>query len=82
MRETQTLLDEQWRGSSYYCLIMVKGNGTRFVIYKRDPLAEDDRSHRMTTEFTLSEIMPHWEKLLPDKDDTPKDLGRRRRDDI
>ena len=69
MREKRTLLDEQWRGSSHYCLLMIKGNGTRFVICKQDPFAEDDRSHRITTEFTLREIIPYWEKLFPESDD-------------
>ena len=68
MKEKQTLLDDLWCGNAHYCLLMIKGNGIRFVITKQDVLADDDRSHRMATECTLMAAMKHWEKLLPQDD--------------
>lgn len=68
MRIIETQLADLWRGSSHYRLLLRKGDNTRFVITKQDVLAEDDRTHRLTTEFTLMAIMQHWEKLYPDDD--------------
>lgn len=73
MKVTETQLADLWRGSSHYRLLLLKGDRIRFVITKQDPLANDDRTHRITTERTLMEVMPHWEKLYPD-DDEPIEL--------
>ena len=60
-------LGELWRGSSVYRLLHLKGERSRFVITKEDPLAADDRAHRIATELTLIAAMVHWEKLYPDR---------------
>lgn len=66
MKVTEIQLADLWRGSSHYRLLFLKGERTRFVITKQDIMADDDRTHRITTEFTLMAVMQHWEKLYPD----------------
>ena len=69
MKVTEIQLADLWRGSSHYRLLFLKGERARFVITKQDVMSDDSRTHRITTERTLLEVMQHWEKLLPDDDD-------------
>ena len=66
MKVTETQLDDLWRGSSHYRLLHLKGDRIRFVITQQDVMADDQRTHRITTERTLMGVMQHWEKLYPD----------------
>ncbi len=68
MKVTEIQLADLWRGSSHYRLLFLKGAQTRFAITKQDVMAEDQRTHRITTEFTLMAVMQHWERLYPDND--------------
>lgn len=68
MKVRQIQLAELWSGSSYYRLLHLKGERSRFVITKQDPMGVDDRTHRIATERTLTAVMSHWEKLYPDNE--------------
>lgn len=68
MRIIEIQLADLWRGNSHYRLLFLKGDRIRFVITKQDIMSDDDRAHRITTEFTLIAVMQHWEKLYPDDD--------------
>ena len=69
MKVTEIQLADLWCGSSHYRLLFLKGERTRFVITKQDVMSKDSRTHRITTERTLMDVMQHWEKLLPDDRD-------------
>ena len=66
MKVQEIQLDDLWRGNAHYRLLFIKGERMLFVITKQNVLADDDRTYRITTEFTLIAVMQHWEKLYPD----------------
>ncbi len=67
MKIKRIQLAELWRGNSVYNLVHIKGERSRFIVTKQSPLELDDRTYNIITEFTLSDVMQHWEKLCSDK---------------
>lgn len=68
MKIKRIQLAELWRGNSVYNLVQLKGERSRFVVTKQSPLALDDRTHNIVTEFTFADAMRHWERLCCDDD--------------
>ena len=74
MRVRQTQLGELWVGNAIYRFLQLKGYRSRYVITKQEPMSnEDDRTHTIAREDTFFAAMNHWEKLLPDEEDTGPD---------